>query len=170
MAWPWVIKRYNYTITERMHVSRSMNNSGHICAVWRVFSRYPETCCTWTGWFCHRPHCNGFSDPTQVGKVSHNHWEIFSHVTSMLSGQKKWTSLYNHNWYRKGQTTPLSRHLYPNPLPHPNIVWADRSPLVSVWVVTSISPHPFFLLIFIHILIWQNVTLSTSEFWQVRDI
>ena len=32
----------------------------------------------------------------------------------------------------KGQTTPLSRRSYPNPLPPPNVVWIERSPLVCV--------------------------------------
>ena len=44
----------------------------------------------------------------------------------------------------KGQTTPLSRRPFPNPLPHPNIVRTERSPLVCAWVVTSLSPRPSF--------------------------
>ena len=39
-----------------------------------------------------------------------------------------------------GETTPLSRRPYPNLFPHPNIVRIEMSPLVSVWVIPSISP------------------------------
>ena len=78
------------------------------------------------------------------------------------------TSRFRQLVLAKGENTPFTCLPYPNLLPHPNIMWIESPPSVSVHcqVFPSISSRPFFLLIFIHIRTLLNCTLSTSEFRQ----
>ena len=68
-------------------------------------------------------------------KIKGNIKKIVAKQTRKWGDGISFTLSCNHLWMTqvvlsKGQTTPLSRCPYPNPLPHPNIVRIERSPLV----------------------------------------